>query len=81
MRPLKYRSIDELVDELKSFYDIEFEYNGKIYSICPVNGVYIAGEANGEDQKFKTIDDLINNFRLDGKLLKDVILELKILVR
>ncbi|AEE95899.1 hypothetical protein [Mahella australiensis] len=77
----KYSSIGEFVEELKSFYDIKFEYNGRAYSICPINGVYVAGEANGDDQTFKTIEGLINNFKLDGKPLKNVILEVKILVR
>jgi hypothetical protein len=77
----KYGSINEFVDDLKNFYDLEFKYRGKTYSICPLDGAFVAGEADGEDNMFETLEDLLERFTLEGKPLRDAVLDLEILVR
>lgn len=52
--------------------DIEFSYNGKDYFICPINGLYSAGEVNTDGVDYKTVDDLLNNFIVDGHSLEDI---------
>jgi len=64
------------LEDLKRFLeidDLEFVYNDKLYYICPINNVYSAGEANQDDTEYKTFDDLINNFTIEEKPLKDIL--------
>ncbi len=74
----KYNSIDELIQDLKSFKDIEFGYNGREYSICPVHGIYAAGEAWEPSIEFETIDELLENFRVQGKKLEEIITDIEL---
>ncbi|OEF97045.1 hypothetical protein [Desulfuribacillus alkaliarsenatis] len=53
--------------------DFTFSYKGKDYFICPLDGVFSTGEFDKEPFDYKTFDDLINDFLLEGKPLKDVI--------
>lgn len=64
------------IEDLSNFLeldDLEFTYNDKWYYICPLNNIYSAGEANKDDTEYKTFDDLINNFIIEGKPLKDIV--------
>ncbi len=65
-------SFKKLKDQLNMFQDIEFIYNGKDYFICPINGVYSAGEVNTDGVDYKTVDDLLNNFKVDGQSLEKI---------
>lgn len=67
------------IDELRKYLeldDIEFSYNGKDYFICPLNNIFSAGEADKTEAEYKTFDDLINNFMIEGKPLKDIITDI-----
>lgn len=74
----KYRDIQQLIDEIKEFHDIEFEYNGKSYSICPVNGIYSVAGDDLDPIDFNTIEDLINNCKIQGKFLRNIILDIEV---
>ncbi|MDD4666242.1 MAG: hypothetical protein PHC81_06890 [Clostridia bacterium] len=65
-------NLQQLFNHL-SVSDLEFNYKGKWYFICPINNVYSAGEANKDDTKYKTFEDLVNNFQVEGKPLKDIL--------
>lgn len=59
-----------------SVSDLEFTYNDRWYYICPLNNIYSAGEANKDDTEYKTFDDLVNNFIIEGKPLKDILIDI-----
>lgn len=50
--------------------DIEFIYNGKATSFCPLD-VYVVGY-EGEPNEFTNIDEAINAKVFDGKSLLDI---------
>lgn len=67
------------IEDLRSFLeldDLEFIYNDKWYYICPLNNIYSAGEAGKDDIEYKTFDDLINNFIIEGKPLKNILIDI-----
>jgi hypothetical protein len=64
------------LDQLKNYLyisDLEFEYNGRSYFICPMDGQYSAGEAWITECKYTNFDDLINNFIVEGKSLRTIL--------
>ncbi|WP_432719006.1 hypothetical protein [Pectinatus frisingensis] len=74
----RYKNIHELTKELEEFHDIEFEYKKKQYSICPVNGIFAVGGKEMESIEYKTISDLVNNFKINGVFFKDIITEIDV---
>lgn len=64
------------LSELKNYLnvsDLEFEYNGRSYFICPIDGRYSAGESWTTEFDFKDFDDLVNNFIVQDKPLKTIL--------
>lgn len=59
--------------------DIEFRFQDKTYIILPWtdDGILI-GEKNSEDSIFSSYDDMINEYMLDGKLMKDIVDQIEI---
>ena len=56
----------------------EFMYNGEKYSICNPDGNYyvLASDSPGdEDLVFETLDDLLENWIIQGKPLKEILPE------
>jgi hypothetical protein len=72
----KYNNINGLINELECFLDIQFEYQGKHYSICPINGAFSFGEKSCPSIDYKSIDELIENVKVGEVLLKDIITEI-----
>jgi len=64
--------------ELEEFHDIEFEYKGKKYCICPVNNVYSVAGEDLDNVDYKTIDELISKCKIQGKCLKDIITKIDV---
>lgn len=62
--------------------DIEFKYKDKAYTILPWtdDGIVIGPQNSDDDRIYKTSDELISNYRIDGKLIKDIIQDLEILL-
>lgn len=54
--------------------DIEFCYGNKEYTILPwtEDGIVI-GQKNGKDSIFESYEDMINKYKIDGVLMKDVL--------
>ena len=53
--------------------DLEFEYKGKLYYICPVDNGYSCGEAGKDDTIFKTKEDILDRFRIEGISFREVL--------
>lgn len=55
--------------------DMMFIYNNKAYTICPWNKDSVSACTAGLDdnQDFAGIDDLLDNWLIEGKTLKDII--------
>lgn len=59
--------------------DIEFHFQGKEYTILPwTDDGIVIGEKNGDDSVFGSYEDMINEYKLDGKLMKDVLDKIEI---
>ncbi|MCT4507932.1 MAG: hypothetical protein N4A48_04100 [Tepidibacter sp.] len=79
--PGKYKNINELKDDLHMLSDIEFGYKDKKYFICPVNDNFSAGEIYKEPINFDSVDELIDNFKIQKQYLKDIVTEINIYAR
>lgn len=62
--------------------DIEFKYKGKMYTILPwtKDGIVIGPQNEDNDSIFKTADDLIDNYKIDGRHMKDILKDIEILL-
>lgn len=77
-----YSSEQEFVEDLRNFADIVFAYRGKNYFICPMKRNELhAGQAYQEATIFDTIEALLEGFMVEGRPLKEILLELEILAR
>ena len=59
----------------------DFEYNGQMYSICCPNGVYFvtASASPGDiDLRFDSVDDMLDNWVIQGSLLRDILKDIEI---
>lgn len=66
------------VEQLKAHLeasDLDFFYNGKHYAIMPVNvfAPFIACEKDQDARQYETFDELLNDFTVEGKPLKDIL--------
>lgn len=70
------------LDELRAHLqvtDFEFGYNSKHYFICPLQvfSDFSAGEADHDPKNYKTFDELMSNFIIEGKPLKEIIRQIE----
>lgn len=74
--------INKLKSAIEFGSDIEFSYNNKKYTILPWTdeGIVIGLQGTDNDSIYKTADDLINNHKIDGKNIKDIIKDIEILL-
>lgn len=72
------KSIKELVEYGA---DIEFRFQGKEYVILPWtdDGIVIGLRDSDEDGIFQTYDEMVNNFVIDGNVMKDILDEIDII--
>jgi len=77
----KYNTVDELIEEIDNNFDIEFEYAGKQYSICPTGKGPSIAERNNEETYMTFINgsDLVEKYLINGKPLKDIVQEVKVI--
>lgn len=80
MAKYRYNGINELKDEINSLTnDIEFIYRGQHYSISPMSSTEIyTGTPTGSKQ-FKSADDLLDNFIIDGQPLKAIVTDIEVM--
>lgn len=74
--------IKQLKETIDFGSDIEFRYKGKDYTILPWTdeGIVIGPQKSNEESIYKTADDLINNHKIDGNFIKDIIQDIEILL-
>lgn len=74
--------INKLKAAIEFGSDIEFRYNNKDYTILPWTdkGIVIGPQNSDNDSIYKTADELIDNYRIDGKPIKDIIENIEILL-
>lgn len=77
----RYGSLEEFVNEIEMGLDIEFLYNGKHYSLGPVNGGFEIAEAYRQEtaQVFPTARDLVEKYMIGDKPLKDIVTEIELI--
>lgn len=78
----RYQNVQEFIDDCNTGMDIEFFYNDVGY------GVYSAYEHGPlayrqdpwgyEEQVFKDAEDLLDNFIIEGKTLREIITEIEL---
>ena len=57
-----------------------FEYNGYEYTIACPNGfftVYAEDSPSDEDLEFETVEDLLDNWMVQGRSLKEIVEEIE----
>lgn len=74
--------INKLKEAIEFGSDIEFKYKNKKYTILPwiEEGIVIGPQNLDDDTIFKSADELINNYIIDGNKIKDIIDEIEILL-
>ncbi|MCT4597082.1 MAG: hypothetical protein N4A50_04290 [Vallitalea sp.] len=77
-----FKSFKELCENLMCSSDVEFEYNGKEYSITPIDeGISILEKYNySTEQTYIDIVD-VGDYVIGNKLLKDIVRDLKVTLR
>ena len=60
--------------------DIEFRYQGNDYTILPWTdeGIVIGLQNSDDDNVFQTYEEMIELYKLNGKVMKDVLEEIEI---
>lgn len=53
-----------------------FQYGGKQYSVCSVDGMYYTWNSDGEEEDFSGVDNLLDNWTVGGKRFKDILDEI-----
>ena len=62
--------------DIEMFLDLNepsFDFNGKQYSVCHVNGVYGTWDSDGNTFDFHSLSDLLENWIFDGKPFRQVV--------
>ena len=74
--------IDDLKNSLNIGSDIEFKFNGIAYSIIPSTpkGILFGRQYSDDEQYFSSSDAFIDNCKIEGKQIKDIIGEIEILL-
>lgn len=74
--------INKFKEAIEFGSDIEFRYKNKNYTILPWTdeGIVIGLQNSDDDSKFKSADELIDNYTIDGNKMKDIIDDIEILL-
>ncbi len=84
MKPGFYKSIDDFIYEVNHGYEIEIEYKGRRYGICPRHAspeycIYEWDNAETTQKNYKNVNDMLDDYEIQGEKLKDIILKAEIL--
>ena len=76
-----YKSLAEFIDDLETVREIEFEYNGKDYSLSYFGKVAIT-EYNKPDtyQELETIEEFLSGYKIDGIPIKELVTAIKVVL-
>lgn len=72
-----YKKLKELVE---FGADIEFDFQENSYTILPwsAEGISIGLQNSNNDHIYKTFDEMINNYQLNGHIMRDVLNQIDI---
>lgn len=75
-------NINEFKKAIDYGCDIEFTYKNIDYTILPWidEGIIIGPQNSDDDKVYKTSDELINDYIIDGKPIKDILDKIEILL-
>ena len=78
----RFKSYEELIENISRGGEVEFSYNGKKYSILPIHeGIVVTEQYNDENEViYKDLRD-IGEYKIDDEYLKDVISKADIMFR
>ena len=78
----RFKSYEELVENVSRGGEVEFSYNGKKYSILPIHEGIVVTEQHNDDSEviYKDPRD-IGEYKIDDEYLKDIIKKAEILFR
>jgi len=74
--------INDLIKAIEIGSDIEFKYHGKSYTILPWadKGIVIGPQNSDNDSIYETAEELINNYKIEGKAIKDLLNQIEIVL-
>ena len=79
---IHYNTVDEFIDDCKIGLDIEFRYGAYGYVVLAwfKGGPLICRQHPHDDieQQFKDANDMLDNFYIEGKKLRDIILQIEL---
>lgn len=76
----RYDSAEDLIADINEGNEIEFSYNGKMYSITYWEDSICIIEFYQDDTEklYKTAEELVNDYTLQGHVLKDIIQDIEV---
>lgn len=74
--------IEELKKSISFGLDIEFKYKNEIYTILTWNeyGIIIGNQIRNTYSIYKTVNELIDNYKIDGESITKVIKDIDITI-
>lgn len=74
-----YKSLEEFISDLETVREIEFEYNGKDYSLFYFDKVCITEYDKPETYKeYRKIKEFLNEYEIDGIPMKELATKIKV---
>lgn len=81
---MNYKNSQEFVDDCNLGLDIEFDYKGIGYGVFGwTKGgptAFRKDQYGAFEQQFPTPDQMLNEFKIDGKPLRDIITQVELLL-
>ena len=79
---IHYNTVDEFIEDCELGLDIEFRYGAYGYTVLAwFEGGPLIGRQHPYDdieQQFKDANDMLDNFYIEGKKLRDIILQIEL---
>lgn len=74
-----YKSLEEFINDLETVGEIEFEYNGRDYSLFYFDKVCVTEYNKPETYKeYGGIEEFLNEYKIDGIPIKDLVTKIKV---
>jgi len=68
-----YKSLGEFINDLEVVREIEFEYNGKDYSLSYFDKIYVTEYNKPETHReFETIEEFLSEYKIDGVPIREL---------
>jgi hypothetical protein len=74
-----YKSLEDFISDLETVREIEFEYNGKDYSLSYFDKVYISEYNRPETyREYEKIEEFLADYKIDGTPIKELATKIKV---